>query len=275
MKTYKEFLESMHRLRELSDRVYPDSFRLVCLQDGIKETVAMDMYAYFKIIVRGRIPYRDGKPLGDEQVAKILDLAERADGLYAECGSRIRTVILGRRRWEDSLDSVLVVWRPKDDGERQYSEFDLTDQETYVTVGKMIENGCTVEAVIRQSDRIDSTNRCMSLDEGQRGARPFKVYDGDVILAYVDRPAFWSSDARNCGLYLCSGGAYRRLLYTPGKGYVRKGKPDEDEDFKLDVAEGAFNSHVLTMSQKWERIGNVHVDVGFLVETIENNSGNR
>lgn len=266
MESYKEFLESMHRLQELSDRVYPDSFRLVCLQEGIKETAAMDMYAYFKTIVRGRIPYRDGKPLGDEQIAKILDLAERADGLYAESGRRIRTVILGRRRWEDSLNSILVVWKPKDSDERQYSEFDLTTQETYVTVGKMIENGVTVEAIIRQCDSIGSTNQCMSLEEGQRGARSFKVYDGDVILAYVDRPAFWSSDARNCGLYLCSGGAYHRLLYTPGKGYVRKGEPDKDEDFKLDIVEGAFSSYVLTMSQKWERIGNVHVDVGFLIE---------
>ena len=99
-----------------------------------------------------------------------------------------------------------------------------------------------------------------------RGRRGFNVFDGDVILAYVEKPDFWSTDARNSGLYLCSGGAYRKLLYTPGKGYVRKGRPDVDDELEVQIQKGAFNSHVLTMSQCWKRIGNVHVDIGFLIE---------
>ena len=262
----KDFLDTMHRLQELSDRVYPDKYKLVCIQEGIKETMAMDMYAYFQAIVKGHIPYKNGQPLPDEQIARIIDLAVKADGLYAENGGWIEKVILKPGRWEDTLNKVMVVWTPKDETEKQYSEMDLTCQDAYVTIGRMIDNGNTVHAIIRQCDRIDSTSCCISQEPKERGARPFNVYDGDVILAYLDRPDFWGSDARNCGLYVCTKGCYKKLLYTPGKGYVRKGEPDYDDDFKLDTGNDSFNSHVLTMSQKWKRIGNIHVDVGFLIE---------
>ena len=262
----KEFLDSMHHLQELSDRVYPDKYKLVCMQEGIKETTAMDMYAYFQSIVKGHIPYRDNRPLSDEQLARIIDLAIKADGMYSENGHRIGTVILFSSPYEDRLKNVLVIWRPKDGGERQYAELDLTCQDTYVTIGRMIDNGNVVEAIIRQADRIDNTSSCMSLKPKERGAHAFNVYDGDVILAYLDRPNFWGSDAHNCGLYVCVKDCYKKLLYTPDKGYVRKGEPDYDDDFTLDVGEDSFNSHVLTMTQKWKRIGNVHVDTGFLIE---------
>lgn len=266
MQNIKDFLDSMHRLQALCERVYPDKFKLVCMQEGIKETMAMDMYAYFQSIVKGHIPYRNNSPLSDEQISKIIDLAVKADGLYAENGRKIGTVILSANAYEERLRNILVVWTPKDGGERQYTEMDLACQDTYVTIGRMIDNGNSVEAIIRQADRIDSTSTCMSMELKERGAHPFNVYDGDVILAYLDRPDFWGSDARNCGLYVCAKGCYKKLLYTPGKGYVRKGEPDYDDDFKLDIGEDSFNSHVLTMSQKWKRIGNVHVDIGFLIE---------
>lgn len=262
----QDFLDSMHRLQELSNRVYPDKYKLVCMQEGIKETTAMDMYAYFQSIVKGNLPYRNNRPLSDEEITRIIDLALKADGMYSENGRKIKTVILSSRPYEERLKNILVVWKPKGNGERQYSELDLTCQDTYVSIGRMIDNGNVVEAIIRQADRIDSTSGCMSLEPKERGSRSFNVYDGDVILAYLDRPDFWGSDARNCGLYVCVKGCYKKLLYTPGKGYVRKGEPDYDEDFTLDVGDDSFNSHVLTMTQKWKRIGNIHIDLGFLAE---------
>lgn len=261
------YLRTMQSLRNLADNVYPDKFKLVCVQEGIRESLAMDMYNYFQSIVRGNIPYRDGRPLTDKEMERIISLAQKADGMYDRFSSRkIPTVILKSQRYGETFNHVLVVWTPKDGGEDQQTELDLTCQDAYVTIGRLADGGNTIKAILRQTDRITSTSNCISLDPDRRNKDSLNVYEGDVFLAYLDRPGFWSSDAKDCGLYLCAHGAYHRLLYTPGKGYVRKGTPDCDDDFKVDIQEGAFNSHVLTMSQKWKKIGNVHVDIGFLIE---------
>ena len=58
----------------------------------------------------------------------------------------------------------------------------------------------------------------------------------------------------------------KRLLYTPNKGYVRHGEPDVDEDFTLDIGEESFSSYVMTLTQSWYKLGNVHAGIGFLKE---------
>lgn len=264
-----EFLNSMHSLRELANRVYPDRYQWACMQEGIKSSVAQDMYAWFKMIVQGNIPYRNNKPLSDNEIARILYFAKKADTLFEEHGKEIIAVILPRSRYGDMYTRVLVVWSPKDSDDICDDEFDLSCVDTYVTIGKMAENGCTIHAILHQVDRIDSsyTNQCMDLEPKERGKKSVSIYDGDVFLAYLDKPDFWSSDAEKCGLYLCCNGTYYKLVYTPGKGYIRHGEPDKDEDFKIDVNDkDAFNSHILTMSHKWQKLGNIHVDTAFLIE---------
>lgn len=264
-----EFLKSMHSLRELSNRVYPDRYQWVCMQEGIKPSVAQDMYSWFQMIVAGHIPYHHYKPLSNEQIAKILYFAKKADTLHAEHGKSIGTVILNKSRYGDVYTKVLVVWSPKDSEDVCMDEFSLTSVETFITIGKMAENGCTIHAILRQVDRIDSsyTNQCMSLDPKERGKKSVSIYDGDVFLTYLEKPDYWSSNARECGLYLCTNGVYYKLVYTPSKGYIRHGEPDRDEDFKIDVNDkDAFNSHILTMSKRWKKIGNIHIDTGFLIE---------
>lgn len=64
-------------------------------------------------------------------------------------------------------------------------------------------------------------------------------------------------------------GVYYRLIYTPGKGYIRHGEPDTDEAFELDIEENAFSSYVMTLSQKWYKLGNIHAGIGFLIEKPE------
>lgn len=104
-------------------------------------------------------------------------------------------------------------------------------------------------------------------DKGKKSYIP--IYDGDVMLCYVSKPKWWSSDCENSGLYLCRDGVYYRLIYTPGKGYIRHGEPDTDEAFELDIEENAFSSYVMTLSQKWYKLGNIQAGIGFLIEKPE------
>lgn len=258
---YKEFLDTFHKLRAISNKVYPDKYKYTCLQEGIKETTAMDMYAYFKMLMKGEMPYVDNKPLSDEQIAKIIDIGTRSQ---MSSFARYHLYIKDN---EYNYQGKMVVWAPKDDEKDiQYSEFSLRNVEDYVTIGDLIKSGVNLYGILDQMDTIHNTSCCMSLTEKERGSRSFKVYEGDVILAYLKNPRWWGDDARHCGLYLCQGKAYHKLLYTPGKGYIRKSQPDIDEEFELNIGDDRFTSYVLTLGQKWQRIGNINISTDFLTE---------
>lgn len=71
------------------------------------------------------------------------------------------------------------------------------------------------------------------------------------MLCYVSKPEWWSSDCKNSGLYLCKDGVYYRLIYTPGKGYIRHGEPDTDEDFEKSKNIGDIISIIVKKIRKW------------------------
>lgn len=105
------------------------------------------------------------------------------------------------------------------------------------------------------------------------------VYDGDIFVLYnKGTNDYWNRPKEN-GVYVCLWGAYRRLLYTVGRGYLtidkkanvasKSANSDEYGDvFRFD--EHRWNSHVMTMDHKWKRIGNIHADVTLLIEKKEN-----
>lgn len=37
-------------------------------------------------------------------------------------------------------------------------------------------------------------------------------------------------------------------------------------DESINIEENAFNSYVMTLSQKWYKLGNIHASIGFLIE---------
>jgi hypothetical protein len=194
------------------------------------------------------------KPL--EYLERVLTLAKEAYASYMNNG-----LILSMVNFGDKYTRILVIFEK--DGVRNQQEFDLREQRTYVDIADFIGNGYSIVSVIRQSDNVDSEKFVGEKDERSHS---IPIYDGDVMLCYVNKPEFWSSDWRNSGLYICESGSYHRLLYTPNKGYVRHGEPDVDEDFTLDIGEESFSSYVMTLTQSWYKLGNVHAGIGFLKE---------
>ena len=133
----------------------------------------------------------------------------------------------------------------------------------------MIKNGYELLTIARQVDSVDAKDY-VGKNDGKKST--ISIYDGDVMLCYVGKPEWWSSDCKKSGLYLCKNGVYYRLVYTPGKGYVRHDKPDTDEEFELDIEENAFSSYVMTLSQNWYKLGNIHAGIGFLIEKPKGNN---
>lgn len=58
-------------------------------------------------------------------------------------------------------------------------------------------------------------------------------------------------------------------LYTKEEKKKSLWHPITDEDFEIDIEENAFSSYVMTMSQKWYKLGNIHASIGFLIEKPE------
>lgn len=91
------------------------------------------------------------------------------------------------------------------------------------------------------------------------------IYDGDIIFCTnTDR---WSlSD--NSGAYVCTDGCYKRLMYTQGRGYIRRGELDFEQDVNdkdCRYCNYVFNSY----DCKFKVVGNIYVDNSVLSEKKE------
>jgi len=91
------------------------------------------------------------------------------------------------------------------------------------------------------------------IEEIYKDGKTRYVYDGDVFSLNEK----WNKD-RDGKLFACTKDGYRQLLYTRGKGYLRKGKPDYDDSH--------YNHHIITGCDRFKYIGNIYADSSFLVE---------
>lgn len=258
----KDFLNAMQVMDEFTELVscvYPDKYKIVCMKHGIDERDAMDMYSYLQKMKSGEYWRVSNKP--KDYIERVLAMANEAYSLYTN-----NSLILDMANFGDDLTRILVIFEKE--CKRIQQEFDLKEQGTYVAIAELISSGYSVVSVIRQSDSIDSKNYVGEKIDKNQSRIP--IYDGDVMLCFVKKPEFWSTDCYDCGLYICEKGSYHKLLYTPTKGYVRHGEPDTDEDFELDIEENAFSNYIMTLGQSFYKLGNIHTGIGFLVEKRNN-----
>lgn len=260
MKTeeYVSTIKNMQAFSDLVGSIYPDQYKFVCQQHDIPEREAMDMYGYLRKIACGQYWCVDDKP--DGYFYTMVSMAKEARKLHA-LNSIIKTAPSNDG---DRKQNILAIFIKN--GEYFQQEFDLQWQTTFIEIAEMIKNGYELLTIARQVDDVDAKDY-VGKNDGKKSN--IHIYDGDVMLCYVRKPEWWSSDCKNSGLYLCKDGVYHRLIYTPGKGYIRHGEPDTDEDFELDIEDNAFSSYVMTLSQKWYKLGNIYAGIGFLIEKPE------
>lgn len=256
----EEYISAIRTMQHFSFCVmgfYPDQYKFVCQQHDIPEREAMDMYSYLCKIADGCYWVFKDKPEG--YLYTMLSMAQEANKLQSYNNFINDTAAVG-----DKKSKILVVFSK--DGKYIPEEFDLQMQVSFIKIAEMVKNGYTMIATARQVDNIDGKQYAREVKD-KRDYIP--IYDGDVMLCYVDKPEYGDSDYKNSGLYLCKDGVYHRLIYTPGKGYIRHGKPDTDEDFELDIEDKSFSSYVMSLSQKWYKLGNIYAGIGFLIEKSE------
>ncbi len=262
----KEFLSSLFYLKGLSNSLRVDRFKYVCAAEGISERKAMDMFHHLMILIKGDIPYVENKKPTPEYIESLLDMASRASAEYAH-GMHLKADLsnFGFKHWGDEFGYALYIFT-KDGEEKKAEEMDIASPDTYISVSLMLKGGWKIKGVIRQCDMIYDTRGCLDLTKEQRLTnKSLRVYDGDVFEV-IPSDSILSSPA-NCGMYLCNNGAYRKLLYVPGKGYVNHGEVIVDGDtLEIEIDQkGLFNSHKITWGG-FRKVGNIHVDMGCLIE---------
>ena len=94
------------------------------------------------------------------------------------------------------------------------------------------------------------------IEELTKGNERIRVFEGDVFS--IDET--WNR-RRDGEFFMCCGGPYQKLLYTRGKGYIRNGKPDFDEE--------EYSSYVLTGKDNFWFIGNAYADPSFLIDPVD------
>lgn len=255
---YVSIIKNMLKFSNMVECVYPDQYKFVCHLHNIQEREAMDMYGDLRKISSGQ--YWSIKDKKDGYLYSMINMAVEASKIQVLNSLIKDTAAIG----EDRKPNILAFFKRGD--ERFQQEFNLQWQVAYLDIAEMIKNGYTLTATARQVDNVDAKDY-VGENKGKKSYIP--IYDGDVMLCYVSKPKWWSSDCKNSGLYLCKDGVYYRLIYTPGKGYIRHGEPDTDEAFELDIEDNAFSSYVMTLSQKWYKLGNIHAGIGFLIEKAE------
>lgn len=255
-KEYLAAMKTMYNLEQLADGVRPDKYKYICQKYGIDENEAMNMYSVLQKMKKEYYMVNYKKSAALERVLAIAEEAyvtykhDRVD-FYVELHSP-----------ETRYKYILVSFRKP--GEKLVQqEFNITDPKTFPAVTDMMNSGFEIVGMSRQADEIEST-KYDGVDDDRRIYIP--IYDGDVLLCYLENPDSIFSHHKECGLYLCHAGVYHRLVYTPGKGYVRHHEPDEDEDFELDISEESFSQYVLTLSKRFRKLGNIHSGIGFLME---------
>lgn len=262
----QDYLKLLGHLHDLQWRMTVDKFKFVCESKGIKEREAMKMYEHFMILAKGNHPYYEGKPVTTEYLERVIELAELANAEY-EKGLQLSADLhnFEYQRWGSDFSHAIFLFEK--DFERRAEEFNLAHADTYISVSLLLKGGWVLKQVIRQCDSTSSTRNYLGFsDDDRRNTKTLRIYDGDVFEV-MPLSSTYSSNFTDCGMYLCHNGAYRKLLYIPGKGYVNNKKPMLDDDvLEINInKEGLFNSHKLTWGA-FRKVGNINVDMGCLVE---------
>ncbi len=95
-------------------------------------------------------------------------------------------------------------------------------------------------------------------------------YDGDIVFVFGDpTDTYWRSyyHSNDEGVYLATDRGFRKLLYTPGRGYI-----DNKGNVQFEDEENFYNEHIiqgLCDSRDWRIVGNIHDNMNVLVDKEE------
>jgi hypothetical protein len=137
----------------------------------------------------------------------------------------------------DEKDFKKLIYLEKED-EKEYKEvvLDFNHTSDILTYADLIKRGVVIVSLLRFCCDVQMKNTDKKL----------LIFEGDIF----NTNDFYFGVKSN--VYVAeSKGTFKKLIYTKGKGYLRKGDLNYDE--------GSFNSYALTLNE-WNKIGNTVTD---------------
>lgn len=193
--------------------------------------------------------------LGDTKEELVKAAMNTAKGVYDSIcrGAHVhwRDVELNTPKWK-------VYFRCGNDGKTQQLMVDFREKEHVIKYAALLQRDD-----VEISHRMDFYETVESYETDKNGKKiKVDIYDGDIIFC-TDKGKYSFKD--NSGVYLCIDGCYKQLIHTPGRGYLRRGEPDFDQD--KDGKDYRYNYYVFCSYDKsFKVIGNIYVDNSVLQE---------
>lgn len=256
----------------------PDAFNIVARElFGMSVKEAQNLHSTYVQAVQGTLIWRDGH---EEEIVDTLMKAQQVieHSQKMEPADTWRSIdsYIGTDKFDPR--NGIGVWAKYNNKEPQLFEYNITNPKHLSMIADMEKrDDVDIICIVPWVDDISNAenNGCLNDIHGQK---VINIYDGDIFVAMnKSNDTYWNREEDN-GVYVCLNGAYRRLLYTVGRGYLTINKEpniaddsDEDDEYGnvFSYAKGKWNSYILTMDHKWMRIGNIHADVTLLMEKKE------
>lgn len=126
--------------------------------------------------------------------------------------------------------------------------------------------------LLRREVKIDGVAEHLGYLEGELNGRnvreKFHYFEGDIYMLYgnpTDRVFYDWTRAKDAGVYVATAKGWRKLLYTPIRGYVER-----DGQLSFVDDKNFYSDYMLEASGKgWLYVGNIHNDMSVLVEKQE------
>lgn len=265
------FFRRLAKFRREYDSHSPDAFNEVArAMFGMTTKQAQMLYTQYRQIANGAWAWNEDQ---EEETIGILTKAQQVlDMSMKLCpDDKWKSIesYLGRESYSDK--NRIGVWARYKDQQPQLHELWINSPKNLTMIAEM-ERSKDIEiiCIVPWVDHISDLEGC---EDAVDKKSYLQVYDGDLFVSYnKGKDNYWNKPEKN-GVYVCLWGAYRRLLYTVGRGYITgKGEPnvaDDNDDDNYDVftyGEGRFSSYILSMDHRWKRIGNIHADITLLQE---------
>jgi len=265
--TYEELKQAaavISHAMKMKCYVSKERFALAALtQFGIDDEKSVDiMYGFFcripDILRRTRAKSEN---LTEKYLPKAIEIAEAAysltggddnDGTVPGINDEGRYYSKDRRRY---------FYRTKD-GLDGHADFSLTQRSDIISLARFVERtDIEITGVAYQLDQLDTGEV-----DSNRKRIMVDYYEGDIYFLFgdpTDRIFYdWIFHGDDAGVYVATDKGWRKLLYTPSRGYVGK---DGELDFVDD--KHFYSNHMLeALGKKYQYVGNIHHSLSVLVE---------
>jgi hypothetical protein len=159
------------------------------------------------------------------------------------------------------------IYRRED--KRRYFYTDNDEQQTLDVSMSSREDLLLLSELLRREVKINGVAEHLGYLEGElnrNGSEKFHYFEGDIYMLYgdpTDRVFYDWTRAKDSGVYVATEKGWRKLLYTPTRGYVeRSGELSFVDDKHF------YSDYMLEASGKgFLYVGNIHNDMSVLCES--------